>query len=515
VFFNRTIAGKLVSGLMVVLVIVLVQSYGGITGLLSYSETIRQLDFEFNSAPHRAHVAEAVGVLCSPVLQTPRDEEGVEMLRTDLAEAIAKCRSRLTVFQQRLNEMTPVVRASGQGRIIRAKAEVLEQQFSSFQTIANRIRSLDTANRYLPDLKVLALQLQAHALEMPEPVEGLGFLLVRARGEYRRSIVLIIITTVIVLFLLAWLFYGGQKLIVAPVQRLCHGMKRFGRGEYDYRLKLNTHDEMADLAEEFNRMATRVREMHSDLETQVEARSRQLVQSERLAGVGFLAAGVAHEINNPLAALALATEALESRLAPAWRHLDDETADLCRRYLRLVQTEAFRVKDITSRLLDFSRGRDASREAVDVVQLVNEVVAMVQYLTKYREKKIEFTAPASCVAEINAPEIKQVVLNLVANGLESMEKGGTLRIVLEARTDDLSITFHDEGCGMTQEVKDRIFEPFFTQKQNGQGTGLGLSISHRIVTQHGGTITASSVGAGQGSTFIVRLPRENRNRAAA
>jgi signal transduction histidine kinase len=108
---------------------------------------------------------------------------------------------------------------------------------------------------------------------------------------------------------------------------------------------------------------------------------------------------------------------------------------------------------------------------------------------------------------VNPEQIKQVVLNLVVNALDSMDENQTLRIVLDRRDGWVRMQFADEGCGMTPEVLENIFEPFFTKRRDGQGTGLGLSISHRIVSQHGGEIEASSRGPGKGSTFVVRLPR--------
>jgi signal transduction histidine kinase len=182
----------------------------------------------------------------------------------------------------------------------------------------------------------------------------------------------------------------------------------------------------------------------------------------------------------------------------------------------MIQNEAFRCREITARLLDFARGRDAVCERVDISQLIDEVVSMVQHLSKYREKKLDYVSAGPCYAEVNAPEIKQVILNLVANGLDAVVVGGTLKISLQEQTDEVVLTFVDNGCGMTPEVIDNLFEPFFTSKSGGQGTGLGLSISNRIINQHGGTISPSSAGHGKGSTFVVRLPRQTKmNRAAA
>jgi signal transduction histidine kinase len=109
---------------------------------------------------------------------------------------------------------------------------------------------------------------------------------------------------------------------------------------------------------------------------------------------------------------------------------------------------------------------------------------------------------------MNGPEIQQVVLNLVSNGLEAMDDGGTMTITITEQTDHVTLIITDDGCGMSQQVIDNLFEPFFTQRRNGRGTGLGLSITHRIVTDHGGAIQVESAGPGRGSSFRVRLPRK-------
>jgi signal transduction histidine kinase len=256
--------------------------------------------------------------------------------------------------------------------------------------------------------------------------------------------------------------------------------------------------------------------LYSDLARQVNERSRQLIRSERLAGVGFLAAGVAHEINNPLASIAFCSEALEARLADLLRQLRPagraaEDLEVFTRYLRMIQEEAFRCKSITESLLAFSRTSERRREPTDLRGLVQSVLDVTQHLHNHRGKQITFeVAPAepdgTVSAWVNAEEIKSVVLNLVTNALESMDEGGHLVIRLRQADDRAEVAFTDNGCGMTSEVLENIFEPFFTRSRTGKGTGLGLTISHRIIHQHGGEIEASSPGAGQGSTFVVRLP---------
>ena len=146
---------------------------------------------------------------------------------------------------------------------------------------------------------------------------------------------------------------------------------------------------------------------------------------------------------------------------------------------------------------------------VDLVKLVNEVLALVGHMSRFRDRTITFSANETCQLEINGPQIKQVLLNLVANALESTGEGGRLDIELVSQTDQVTLSFADDGCGMTPETIENLFEPFFTTKSTGQGTGLGLSISHRIISDHGGTIEASSGGVGQGSQFRLQLPRRS------
>jgi signal transduction histidine kinase len=182
------------------------------------------------------------------------------------------------------------------------------------------------------------------------------------------------------------------------------------------------------------------------------------------------------------------------------------------RYLKMIQEEAFRCKTITEKLLDFSRTAEKRREQTDLAGLVQSVLDITQHLQNAKGKQIGFEMHAERVpggritAPVNAEEIKSVVLNLVVNALDSMDDGGKLTIHLGQRDGMAELTFTDTGCGMTQEVLENIFEPFFTRSRTGKGTGLGLTISHRIINQHGGEIEAASPGPNRGSTFTVRLP---------
>ncbi len=357
--------------------------------------------------------------------------------------------------------------------------------------------------------------------------EQLATFLRESRRHYQLTLWIVVPSSVGGLLLMASLLLSFYTWVFNPIRDLESGVKRVARGDFDKRIDLHSGDEMEDLAAAFNDMMRRLHELYSDLARQVNERSRQLVRSERLASVGFLAAGVAHEINNPLASIAFCAEALETRLAdllrahpasggrqsPVAGSVSDRSRtehEVFAKYLKMIQEEAFRCKSITERLLAFSRTGEPKRETTDLSQLVQSVLDITQHLQNCKGKQIilekMIDRGGRIIAPVNADEIKSVVLNLVVNALDSMDEGGKLTIQLIQKDGMAEMRFTDTGCGMTQEVLENIFEPFFTRSRTGKGTGLGLTISHRIISHHGGDIEASSPGPNQGSTFVVRLP---------
>jgi signal transduction histidine kinase len=314
----------------------------------------------------------------------------------------------------------------------------------------------------------------------------------------------------LIVIVLALLYYFRQW-IYNPIRQLQAGVQRVHAGEFNQPIRLQSRDELEELATELNAMTARVLATMTDLARQVNERSRQLVRSERMVSVGFLAAGVAHEINNPLASILFCAEALERRLdevlaAVAARHGPPADTEVLTRYLKMIQQEALRCKDITQKLLDFSRTGERKRESTDLAGLVKGVLEVARHLPNCRSKNISFDPDAYIVAPVNGQDLKSVILNLVVNALDSMEENGTLTIRLSANETYAEVAFTDTGCGMAPDVLQNIFEPFFTRSRTGKGTGLGLFISHQIIDQHGGTIEAASPGPGHGSTFTVRVP---------
>ncbi len=323
------------------------------------------------------------------------------------------------------------------------------------------------------------------------------------------------IATVITISMV-WYF---QMMVIGPFSNLVMGARLVARGEYRHRIEMGSDDEIGELGEILNEVTDRFQQSLLEIQTicrekdeEVKIRSREVIRNEQLAGIGFLAAGFAHEINNPMAAIAWSAESLESRVNDLLmipehdRLVDEELMETLQENLQRIQGEAYRCKSITERMLSFSRVGHVERESVDVSPLVNDVVEMIGTLGQYKCKEIHVDASESVTAYANSQEIRQVILNLVTNAMESVDGEGRVDIVLRNDGGFASVRVRDSGCGMTPEVMQHLFEPFYTRRRDGSGTGLGLSISYRIVSQHGGQLIPRSDGDGLGSEFELRLP---------
>jgi two-component system, NtrC family, sensor kinase len=253
----------------------------------------------------------------------------------------------------------------------------------------------------------------------------------------------------------------------------------------------------------FVRNARLYQEIQERMEAQRQA-EMQLVRSARLAAVGEMAAGVAHELNNPLTTVAGFIELVLDELPESASQRQD---------LELVLREARRARGVVRRLLDFSRPGDNLRIGTDVNELVSEVLTLVQHLVRTNGVTLSVQLQEDLVwAAIDPNQIKQVLLNLVHNALQAMPRGGVLVVRTENQERDdtpwLAVSVRDNGMGIAPDDLERIFEPFFTTRPVGSGTGLGLSVSYGIITEHGGFIDVESE-PGHGSCFTVWLPVES------
>lgn len=515
------IRNKLIFGVVLLLVIVLTMSISSFQGTYAYRNLVRSLSKRAAELPLATALSKQVSNLRVSLAELENQaiwsaelkvlSPGSKRLELEFEKDFEAVREIAAEYREKLAEREDghedEDESIGDSSREEAKLVEVEQALASIEEFTKPDNwYLDSTNTSAIDSRLV--QLQTLAAELPSYLQHNMHELAReVRSRYRAWIVLTWVCSVAVTGLLVVFFFLCYRWVFRPLRVLVKGSRRVAEGDFEYRIRLDSRDEMAELAAAMNDMTERFRTIRDDLDRQVQLRTKQVVRSEQLASVGFLAAGVAHEINNPLASIALCAESLEGRLVDlAGSEKSSDQVEVVQRYLRMIQTEAFRCKEITEKLLDFSRMGEVKRQSADLRELVGAVIEMVRHLGKYQDRHIEFEPGESVIAPVNAQEIKQVVLNLITNALDSVDSGGTLTIELRRKPNFAEMIFTDNGCGMTEEVLKHLFEPFFTRKRGAQGTGLGLSIVYRIVSEHGGQIEATSAGPGRGSQFHVTLP---------
>lgn len=299
------------------------------------------------------------------------------------------------------------------------------------------------------------------------------------------------------------LFYFLARNISASVHKLVVASREVAHGNLDARVEIASQDELHELADTFNSMASSLKKRDEKLK---EFARRKIMQSERLAVIGQLAAGVAHEMNNPLTGIV------------TYSHLLLENADVrdsTKEFLRKIATQADRCRGIVRGLLDFSRPKKPDKRSCNLNQVIQECVSLVENQSLFHNIKVEKNFQRDLPLVIADPAlIQQVFMNLIINAAEAMDGKGRLDLTtrLESDGDYVEILFADSGHGIKEEDIERVFDPFFTTKEVGHGTGLGLAISSGIVKEHDGTIAVESE-VGKGATFIVRLPARDLNKA--
>jgi two-component system NtrC family sensor kinase len=271
------------------------------------------------------------------------------------------------------------------------------------------------------------------------------------------------------------------RTVAGPVARLQAGAERLAAGDLETRIPVDRDDEFGALARQFNAMTTAVKE-HQD----------KLVQQEKLAGIGRLAAGVAHEINNPLAVILGYARLLKKRA--------DEGV---RQDLQAIEDETLHAKLIVDGLLDLARPVAVQPEPVDLRALCDEVVARLGETPLLAGVEVRVTGDGRVGGD--AGKLRQVVMNLVKNAAEAAGQGGRVEVAVDEDGGVAAMAVSDSGPGLGEDVRERLFEPFFSRKAS--GTGLGLAVSKGIVEAHGGWIEVDGAPLG-GARFTVRLPAQ-------
>ncbi|HTR42235.1 MAG TPA: ATP-binding protein [Pseudomonadales bacterium] len=330
----------------------------------------------------------------------------------------------------------------------------------------------------------------------------------RALKETQQALLGVSLCAILIGGTIIWLLINK---VTRPLHELRNSAEAVGRGDFSRRVPVRSQDEFGELAGVFNQMTENVQQSRAQLEKTVEtlkATQGQLIQSEKLSAVGEFVAGVAHELNNPLAAVMGFAELL--------READMESP--YRRQLDLIYKAAQRCQKIVQSLLSFARRHQPERKPVSVNELVEAVLDIVAY--PLRTGNIEVATKLDRQLPLvmaDGHQIQQVLLNIINNArqaIEAHQAGGKISIKSGVSGKNVRITIQDSGPGIPQENLRRIFDPFFTTKEVGKGTGLGLSLCYGIVREHGGNIIVESQ-LGQGATFLIDLPMVEDSPAVA
>ena len=333
----------------------------------------------------------------------------------------------------------------------------------------------------------------------------------------RRMLAYTLIALVDISFL-SWLFVW--RLVGQPLKRLKDGTKQLAEGNLGYQLQVDSSDEVGELASSFNRMSLQLRSANEEivawaktLEDRVDQKTRELkrahehmLQAEKMATIGKMAAVVAHEINNPLSGILTYAKLLR-------RWIDRGEAEGAKKHdaeqcLDLIAEESRRCGDLVKNLLTFSRTAPLNVQTTDLNTVVDRAVRLVAHQMELNGVELHLELPPGLPrVQCDPGQIEQVLLALIMNAIDAMLRGGNLWVGTQLHEDAGEEIFwvRDDGSGIPQDILPQIFEPFLTTKESGKSVGLGLAVSQNIVARHRGRIDVTSE-VGKGTTFIVTLP---------
>lgn len=313
-----------------------------------------------------------------------------------------------------------------------------------------------------------------------------------------------------VVLLLTILFFITSS-IIHPLKKMVFATNQIAQGDLNQKVKIDFQDEIGQLAQSFNQMTENLKKANEKLmqwgktlEKRVEERTKELremqdslIQSEKMASLGKMSAGVAHEINNPLTSILINTHLMLEKT---------EKNHLFQEYLSLIADETIRCTNIVKGLLEFSRQNPPLKVFTDINEIIKRTLQLLEHQAAFQNirviKKLDESLPQ---IKVDKDKIKQVFWNLMINAAEAMPHGGTLTLFSQLSGDKkyVEVVFTDTGTGIPQEYLNKLFDPFFTTK--GGGTGLGLAVSYGIIEQHQGKIEVKSE-PGKGSVFTISLP---------
>ena len=458
---------------------------------------------------------ELIGALCGgkrlgaadPAKPSKADHQVVDRIQTALSGS-GECCGAATIFQGDVRISTTIVEAGGERALgTRAPAE-------AYAAVIQQGRSWTGRTEVAGAGFITACEPLRNSAGKPIGMLAVGLSeapSVAVRNRVTLSFAGISLFCFLLIVLVTYFLTRG---LVRPLEEMVLVSQRIAAGDLSHRVRATTdRSELGTLAVSFNDMLDRISQMKRELqewgktlEDKVEERTEQLsevqaqaARQQRLASVGQLAAGVAHEVNNPLGGILTFASLVLEDLRPDDPHRED---------MEEIVRQAVRCRKIVTGLLEFSRQRETDMAPANVNQVLSRTLALLETQTIFHDVKVarrfDPNIPSTVMDE---SQMQQVFMNLILNAVDAMEGHGSITIETRHSRErrELQIRITDTGCGIPADIRESIFDPFFTTKDPGKGTGLGLAVTWKIIQTHRGRLEVESE-VGKGTTFTILLP---------
>jgi signal transduction histidine kinase len=375
---------------------------------------------------------------------------------------------------------------------IRNRLDILNSRFSrSFNIIENYSRTAairQTEKDIIPEIQKIKKDFKGLIAQADFSINESRTIAASYKDKVTRLFLVLFGVGIIIISVFSFDIY---RTITKPLDQLQAAARELGQGKLDYKVDINTKNEFSNIADSFNQMAKDLKEFHL-----------RITHMGKMAAIGELAGGVAHEINNPLTGILGNAQILLSKVAS-----DNEVFPV----LKKIERASVRCRDIVSDLLDFSRQQESEIESVNINRIIDDVFMLCESeIVSRKIQPVRDYASGLPKVGISPRAMQHAFLNIINNAIKAMPKGGKLTVHTALTSnngkDYVEIKFTDTGCGFDEEKAQHLFEPFYTTREVGEGTGLGLSLTYRIIKNHDGFITAHSDGPDRGATFTILLP---------